>query len=100
MRSVPSAPHAPRAGPHASSLPQVLFHALRLAQQKRDVQPGRLEEAIGRDQRLLELLVELDLLLVAPALAQAVELPAQDQHLVFQLGAEALEVVGEPAELG
>jgi hypothetical protein len=78
---------------------QVFLDTLGFAQQDGDVLVGRFEEVVDDVHRLLELLGELLVLLVAPGVAQADELAVQACHAIAQLGVEELEMVGEAPQL-
>src|SRR5262249_22659805 len=80
-------------------LPQIFLGSLGLAQQERNMEPRGLEKAVRGDQRLLEFLDKLLVFLVAPALAQASQLPAQHQHLILQFVGKSIELVRKAAQL-
>jgi len=60
---------------------------------------GRFEEVVDDVHCFLELLPEFLVLLVAPGVAQADELPVQRRDAVANLGVELFEVVGKTAQL-
>src|SRR5687768_6229399 len=78
------------------ALLQVVFHALGLAEQERDVLVGRLDEPSDDLHRLFEFLDEFVMLAVAPARAEAGELSMHDGHLGEQIVVELLQAHGEP----
>lgn len=50
--------------------------------------------------RLLKLLGKLGLLLISPSLPQLIELGLQHRHLISELGAHPLEILGESTQFG
>src|SRR5207249_10916647 len=80
------------------SLLQVFLDPFGLTQQKRDVHLRGGEELLDDAQRLLELLDELHVFLVAPRVAQAGELAVQDGQGVLEFGVELLEAQGEASQ--
>src|SRR4051794_6757954 len=85
--------------PGSSALLQVVFDPLGLPQQEGDVLGGRLNKTRQHLHRLVELLGELGVLLVAPGVAEADHLAVQGGQAGLQVGVEALQVVGEAAQL-
>src|SRR5262245_8461366 len=72
------------------ALLQVFLDACGLAHQEGNVLIGDGDEAVEHLHGLLELLDELLMLLVAPAVAEAEQLAVQHRHLVVQPGVELL----------
>src|SRR5678816_3150012 len=68
-----------------STLVQVLFDPLRLAQQVRGMLIGDLDKFLQRFHRLFEFVGELGVFLVLPGIAQGGEARLQRNHLVLQI---------------
>src|SRR5262245_1358258 len=81
------------------ALVQVVLDQLGLAQQKADVLVAGLEEVLDDEHGFLELLGELDVLLVAPGVAEAKQLTVQGRQPAVQLGREAFQTLRESAQL-
>ncbi len=77
-----------------------LKYILRLPQQERDELTRNFDEAFVGRERLLELLAEAVILLIAPCVAKGDVLTVQPREGRLQVGAEAFQVVGEAADLG
>src|SRR5437870_355854 len=87
------------AAPLGSTLLQIFLGALRLAHQKRDMLFGGGDEAFDDLHGLFKFLGEFELLLVAPAGAQADQLAVQGRQLLLQIMIELLEILRKAPEL-
>jgi hypothetical protein len=85
----------PKSRSRISMLLQVFFDALCLAMKERNVLIGDFEEVFDHVQGLLELRRELDMLLIAPGVAQPNQLGVQSRQAFAHIAVELLEVVSE-----
>ena len=77
---------------------QILLDAFRLALQERDVFVGDFEEMLDHVKGHLEFLGELDVLLIAPGVAEPGHLGVQSRQPLAQVAVELLEPLCKPPD--